>query len=173
VSTSPRGLIAALHAEAPASSALHLYQFLVGDWETEIVAHAPGGATHIGRGEIHAGWVLEGRAIQDVWTIARRPGEAMFPVAGNWYGTTLRVHDPRVEAWHIFWIDPATQFYARQLGRADGAGIVQEGTSETGVAMRWSFRDIERDSFRWRGEARPEGQWLLQVEVTARRYQAR
>jgi len=50
---------------------------------------------HEARGEIHAGWVLQGRAIQDVW---------IFP--GAFYGTTLRVYDPGLDAWHILWSDP-------------------------------------------------------------------
>ena len=63
-----------LHADAPAADRagkLALYGQFVGDWETEIVTHAPDGVRHQGHGEIHFGWVLEGRAIQDVWMIRR------------------------------------------------------------------------------------------------------
>ena len=170
-------LAEALHASGAVPDGgrqLQLYAFLVGHWDTRIVTHEPGGLTHEGRGEIHAGWVLEGRAIQDVWMIPpraeRRPDSPQLPVAGNWYGTTLRVYAPELDAWHIFWIDPATQFFARQLGRARGEDIVQDGKAENGMAMRWSFTRIQKDSFHWLGEISPDGKtYQVQVEVLARR----
>jgi hypothetical protein len=167
-----------LHSGGPASDRkdkLGLYGFLVGSWQTDIVAHEENGARHTSRGEIHAGWVLEGRAIQDVWMIPprgqRRPDAPHLPVTGSWYGTTLRVYDPRIDAWHIFWNDPATQFYARQIGRARGSDIVQEGKIESGAVLRWTFTEIEPSSFHWLGEVSADGgsNWRLQVEVLARR----
>jgi hypothetical protein len=171
-------LIAVLHADGPAADhreALDLYGRFVGDWQAEIVTHAPGGARHAGEGEIHFGWVLEGRAIQDVWMIPRlgdrRPGIAALPIAGNWYGTTLRVYDGVLDAWRIFWIDPATNAYRQQIGRRQGADIVQEGTSEAGALTRWSFTEITPQSFHWKGEASFDtgATWRLLVEVFARR----
>jgi hypothetical protein len=82
-------LISVLHAERPAADRadkLQLYGRFIGDWETKIIAHDPDGARHEGSGEIHFGWILEGRAIQDVWMIPRlaeRPNAPPFPVAGN------------------------------------------------------------------------------------------
>src|SRR5262245_5070620 len=169
-----------LHSDRPApdlADKLGLYGFLVGSWETTVVAHEESGATHTNRGEIHAGWVLEGRALQDVWMLPRRverPSGALphpLPVTGSWYGTTLRVYDPGIDAWHILWSDPATQFFARQIGRARGPDIVQEGRLENGALLRWSFTEIRPDSFRWLGEVSADGgaSWRLQVEVLARR----
>ena len=96
-----------------------LYGWLVGDWDMDAVMHSDDGSRHEGRGTIHFGWVLEGRAIQDVWILP-----------GVFYGTTLRVYDPGIDAWHILWSDPVRQFYTRQVGRARGADIVQEGRNE-------------------------------------------
>jgi hypothetical protein len=168
-----------LHSSGPASDRaekLVLYGFLVGSWETTVVAHGEDGTTHTNRGEIHAGWVLEGRALQDVWMLPRRSERTpdalpQLPVTGNWYGTTLRVYDPGIDAWHIFWHNPATQLYTRQIGRARGADIVQEGRHESGVLMRWSFTEIKAGSFHWLGEVSADdgGNWRLQVEVLARR----
>ena len=90
--------IEVLHADGPAADRadkLSLYGWLVGSWDMDVAAYEPGGTRHSGRGEIHAGWVLQGRAIQDVWMIPRRserrPDTPALPVAGNWYGTTLRL----------------------------------------------------------------------------------
>src|SRR4029450_351806 len=81
---------------------------------------------------------LQGRAIQDVWILP-----------GVFHGTTLRIYDPGLEAWHILWSDPLRQFYSRQLGRAQGNDIVQIGKNDAGVTLRWSFTDITANTFRW------------------------
>ena len=176
----PSSFVDALHSAGPApdrAQKMALYAFLVGDWDTEIVAYDEERTQHQSRGEIHAGWVLEGRAIQDVWLTPprteRSPGEPLpaLPVTGAWYGTTLRVYDPKLDAWHVLWNDPATQIYTRQLGRAVGDEIVQEGKTSSGAVLRWRFTEIERDSFHWLGEISADdgATWRLQVEVFARR----
>ena len=170
----------ALLAPGPAADRaeqLELYGWLVGQWRIEVQAFDAEGRQHRSRGEIYAGWVLEGRAVQDVWMIPSRAERASissaadFPVTGPWYGTTLRVYDPTLDAWHIHWIDPATGFAARMVGRARGADIVQEGTLESGARVRWSFSNIRTDAFRWTGEVSVDaGQsWKLQVDIAARR----
>ena len=63
-----------LHADGPdldLKAKLALYAWIVGRWDMEVTALTEDGKTHMGRGEIHAGWVLRGRAIQDVWMIPR------------------------------------------------------------------------------------------------------
>src|SRR5215475_2591209 len=109
------GLIEALLNEGPdteRAGELGLYGQFVGDWQTDIFTYAPDGSRHQGQGEIHFDWILQGRAIQDVWMIPRRgtnrASAAPLPIAGNWYGTTIRAYDPNLAAWRIFWIDPAT-----------------------------------------------------------------
>jgi hypothetical protein len=171
-------LMAVLHAGGPTpqhAEALKLYGQFVGDWETDIVTYTPDGGRHQGEGEIHFGWILEGHAIQDVWMIPRRhdrrPDAPVMPVAGNWYGTTIRAYDPALGAWRIYWIDPARGAYYQQIGRRQGAEIVQEGTTENGTLSRWSFSEITPDSFHWKGEASFDKgvSWRLLVEVFARR----
>jgi hypothetical protein len=102
--------------------------------------------------------VLEGRAIQDV---------SILP--GIFHGTTLRIYDPGLDAWHIIWSDPLRQFYARQIGRARGKDIVQDGTDGAGNPMRWSFTEITPDSFRWIAERSFDGggTWWRQREYRA------
>jgi hypothetical protein len=116
--------------------------------------------------------VLEGRAIQDVWAVpARGLPRGQLPAAAEFYGTTLRVYDPGIDAWHILWSDPLRNLYRRQVGRSEGADIVQLGTDDAGAPLRWSFRDRTRDAFTWRAERSPDGgaTWTLQVEFLARR----
>ena len=139
-----RSFDTALHAEGPAADRagkMQLYGWLIGNWEMDATVHADDGTTHKGQGQIHFTWVLEGRAIQDVWILP-----------GVFYGSTLRVYDPGLDAWHILWSDPLRQYYTRQLGRARGRDIVQEGRNDAGDQIRWSFTDITANSFRWLGE---------------------
>src|SRR3954447_11443170 len=153
-----------LHADDPDTerkAKLGLYSWLVGDWEFDVTTILEDGSTHAGQGEIHAGWVLQGRAIQDVWMIPRlqdrKPGAAQLPGTGNWYGTTLRIYDPNLDAWRILWSDPAVNFFSQQVGRAQGDRIVQEGPDPRGGTMRWTFSEIEPDSFHWTGERASDG----------------
>jgi len=166
-----------LHADGPdpaRAAGLELYSWLVGRWEFDITTILEDGTTHRGEGEIHAGWILQGRGIQDVWMIPRlrdrRPGIDPLPGAGNWYGTTLRMFDPQIDAWRILWNDPVTGFFTQQTGRADGTAIVQTGPDPRGGSMRWTFSDIQRDSFHWTGErAADDRTWRLEVDIRARR----
>ena len=159
--TEQSGFKKALHSEGPADDRarhLELYGWLIGDWVMDATVHMDDGTTFKGSGEIHFGWVLQGRAIQDVWILP-----------GTFYGTTLRVYDPGIDAWHILWSDPVRQYYARQIGRARGNDIVQEGKNDAGDAIRWSFTEITPNSFRWRGERAADRGWRLQAEFFARR----
>jgi hypothetical protein len=163
IAAESQSLIAALHSAGPAADhagKMEFYGRLIGDWEMDAVVFAGDGSEHTGSGEIHFGWVLEGRAIQDVWILP-----------GVFYGTTLRVYDPGIDAWHILWSDPLKQYYSRQIGRARGNDIVQDGKLENGDAVRWSFSEITPNSFRWRGELSPDSgaTWQLQAEFFARR----
>ena len=118
--------------------------------------------------------MLQGLAIQDVWMIPRlrdrHPGREPLPGAGNWYGTTLRIYDPKLDAWRILWSDPATNFFTQQIGRAQGREIVQTGPDPRGGSMRWVFSEIEPPSFRWTAErAQDDRNWRREVEIRARR----
>jgi hypothetical protein len=167
-------LIEALHTDRPApdrADRMGLYGWLVGRWEMDAVYHPNDGSTRRSRGEIHVGWVLAGRAIQDVWIVPPRDAQRAQPPAwGDFYGTTLRVYDPGLDAWHILWIDPVKQLYSRQTGRARGNDIVQEGKDDRGDMVRRSFTEITLDSFHWRGERSQDGgaTWRLEVEFFAR-----
>jgi hypothetical protein len=159
----PPTFLEALDAGGPApdrADKMALYGWLIGRWEMDATVHADDGTVHTGQGTIHFGWVLEGRAIQDVWILP-----------GFFHGTTLRVYDPNIDAWHILWSDPVKQLYTRQIGRARGNDIVQDGTADNGDAIRWSFTEITLDSFRWRGERSTDAgaTWRLQAEFLVQR----
>lgn len=157
-------------SEIPESA--DVYGWLIGSWDLEVRRIGPGGAEHRGWGEVHFAWVLEGRAIQDVWIMPRRSERT--PRLGkefNVYGTTLRVWDPAITAWRITWINPVSGARDEMIGRRWGKDIVQVGTHADGTPIRWIFTDITPDSFRWVGEAlEADGNtWRLEAEFHARR----
>lgn len=149
------------HGPAPdRTDEMSLYGWLVSEWKMDATIHSADGATHERDGNIAASWALGGRAILDVWTLP-----------DFFHGTTLRVHDPAIDAWHIVWSDPLHQFYNRQIGRAQGRDIVQIGKSADGADTRWCFTGITPDSFRWTGERSTDEQtgWQLLAEFQCRR----
>jgi hypothetical protein len=142
-----------------------LYGWLIGSWDMDTLHHRDDGTIEKWDGECHFGWVLEGRAIQDLWIRPRRPAPSTM------YGTTLRVFDPGIDGWHIIWSDPLNQDYSRQIGRADGKDIVQIGADSRGLQARWRFTEITADSFHWIGEERAaeSDPWRVTYEHFARR----
>lgn len=148
------------------------YGWLIGSWDLDVRRFGTNGAEHTGSGEVHFAWVLEGRAMQDVWIMPRRAERN--PRLGktfNVYGMTLRVWDAVKQAWLVTWINPVTGARDELIGRRRGADIVQVGTHSDGTPIRWIFTDITPDSFRWVGEAldRDGITWRLEAEFRARR----
>jgi hypothetical protein len=171
--------IEALHSNGPApdrAENMALYAWMVGSWSLDAVIYRNDGTEQSVQGLACAGWVLEGRAIQDV-----------FAMPGLFYGTTLRIYDPGMDVWHIFWNDPLRQVSLSLIGRPCGSEIVQEGketpslarlyqTGPSGVTdatIRWIFSDITSSSFRWRSERSIDGvNWQLQRVFFASRTSA-
>jgi hypothetical protein len=149
-----------------------VYGWLVGSWELDVVAHDDAGNVTETSGEAHFAWVLEGRAIQDVFINPRRADRGpSSPSFGNWYGTTFRFYDPTIDAWRAHWFNPHDGVRAELIARRRGDEVVQEGTFPDGTRIRWTYSEITADSCRWRGERlAPDGKsWRLQVEFRARR----
>src|SRR4030095_3264347 len=128
-----------------------------GSWDLDVVHYrAIDVRDHALKGEVHAGWVLEGRAVQGVWLMPWRSERCAKPDRSmNMYGTTLRSWDPVIQAWRISWTNPVSGHHEDLIGRWSGKDIVQLGTRADGTQTRWSFTEITADSFHWTGEALP------------------
>ncbi len=155
------------------SESADAYGWLVGSWELEVLHYNAVDVSALDiKGEAHFGWVLEGRAIQDVWIMPRRSERTLgLGKTNNMYGTTQRVWDPVIQAWLIRWINPVTGRREEQVGRRVGDEIVQEGARADSTATRWRFTEITPDSFHWIGEAYSPGSqsWKLEGEFRAKR----
>jgi len=137
-------MLKALHANGPAPDRVQqmmLYGQFIGSWNGRILSqrfHVDANAEVIFEEgdriettlEVHFGWALQGRAIQDVWIAPSRyakgtTGQDLI------YGTTLRVYDLKTDLWYITFIDPVTtQSYHRMIARKVGNDIIQEYRTE-------------------------------------------
>ncbi len=124
------------------------------------------------RGEAHFGWVMEGRAMQDVWIMpSRRERAAGMGTTFNMYGTTLRIWDEGARAWRVTYVNAVTGRRDELMGRRSGKDVVQTGVRADGTPIRWRFTEIGADSFRWTGEVlEADGEtWRMEGEFLARR----
>jgi hypothetical protein len=98
------------------------------------------------------------------------PGQPAPPGFQPFHGTTLRFYDPALGAWRSTWIEPYKGLVIRFIGRPDGNGIRLEAL-DSDPPVRWSFRDVTPDSFRWTAEYTRDGgrSWILAEEMRLRR----
>jgi hypothetical protein len=134
-----------LLSTAPNDAAdLELFGRFVGPWIFDGTDTAPDGGETRYRGRWDFGYVLGGRAIQDV-----------LYCEGVEHGTTIRI--PRGDGtWDVVYITPVHRAVRHLHGGPEGERIVLTGVS--GVRhLRWSFNDIAPDAFVWRGEQSTDG----------------
>ena len=167
----------ALHADGPSTELAkedRLYDWLIGSWTARVVDYPGDGSKKENSGEWHFGYVLEGRAIQDVWISPPRSNRnADTPKSGNRYGTSIRAFHPTEKRWHVTWINPVSGALNLLVARRDGNDIVQEGRDDDGNLMRWVFTEIKKNSARWYGERSFDGgkTWKLEAEFFLTREQ--
>lgn len=164
----PSGLVDALACARPHSELADRaddFGWLRGGWVGEVIDHLPDGTVRHGTGEWCFDWVLEGRAMQDVWIVPTREDRSIgMERAGNRYGTTLRWYDRPAGLWRVVWVNPVSGVCTRLSGRREGDRIALVGEQD-GVPVRWSFNEIRPDSFRWLGEAMTEpDRWRVEAE---------
>ena len=155
---------------------LKLYDGFIGRWEAEARAFLADGTARRHFWHIRFERTLEGRAIQDVWITPPREGprvgesESWGPF-DNQYGTTIRVYEPKLDAWRVTWIDPCAGYRAELIGRPRDGEIFQEGTGSDGTGLRWILSDIRPDAFRWRAEVSSDGgaRWHKLIDMLAQR----
>src|SRR5215469_14529026 len=128
MSSNTLSLIDALCAKGPAddrAESMMLYGQFVGSWDGTVIVYRASGERFESSCEVHFGWALAGRAVQDVWIVPARHGRAPGE-EDRMFGTTLRVYDPQTHTWQITFVDPVRRTVDRMVGRAKGDDIVQE-----------------------------------------------
>lgn len=158
------------HASEELGQNASVYETMIGSWAVTALDYNEEGKTQTTRGEWTFAWILEGRAIQDVW-IAPHLGERYTGMSKlyNRYGTTIRIFDETIQKWKIFWFNPVNGAQNELEVTVFPDRIIQLGKDNSGNLMRWIFTEIKPDSFKWSGEFSTDaGQsWILQAEFFA------
>jgi hypothetical protein len=161
-----------LHASGPAAEyegEMRTFARLIGSWDLDVTWFEDGEVRRRASGEWHFGFVLEGRAIQDVWIVPSRRDRARGAQPYE-YGTSIRFYDPSITAWRSTWMGPRRGVVLQLLAREIGEEIVLEGRDAEGNALRWIFGGICADSFSWRNEiACPGGPFAVTQTFRAKR----
>lgn len=139
---------------------------LVGTWDCDFSFHAEDGSVRLARGELKFGWILDGRAVQDIWISYPNDGKGERKI-----GTSVRFFDTKARVWRVVFIAPEYGVLMTLEGGAEGDRIVLRGASSDGSSVRWSFNDMRPDSFVWLGETSRDGgkSWRLEEEHRMRR----
>src|SRR5262245_3261637 len=159
-----QAMIAALSATGPHPSLgdeARVFDRLVGTWDCDYGFYAADGSISHVAGELRFGWIIDGRAIQDIWI--------SYPAKGSkerGIGTSIRFFDAKTKMWRVVFVSPAYSALITVQGGVEGNRIVLRGMDDEGSSLRWSFNDIRLDSFIWRGEKSRDGgkTWRLEEE---------
>jgi hypothetical protein len=121
-------------------------------------------------GELHFGWVLGGRAVQDVWIVPGRDTGSAGEGPYAFWGSTIRFFDVELGAWRSTWVEPVTGRVRKFIGRPVGDEIHLVSTDDAPF-LRWRFTDISADRFVWLGEhsADEARTWQLEEQMIATR----
>lgn len=144
------GFLNALHAATPnAQLGDHAEDlaWLVGGWDAVVRDYEDDGTCTESTGEWWFSWVLEGRAMQDVWIVPERGASAKR----QRYGSTIRWFDESDGTWKISWFNPVSGARTELAGTRQGDALVFEG-DQGPDRIRWSFNDMTPNGFVWRGE---------------------
>ena len=163
--------LAELHAPGPhpeLGPGLALFGQFVGTWDLRVRFMAKHGAAVFDEPGVWAfGWILDGRAVQDVLTY---PHSGDARAGARSIGTSVRRYDPETDTWSVVWIGAVSGTQIALTARAVDGGILLEGPDVDGSPLRWTFTDITPDGFHWQGHIQdPDGAWRLEQDMRAER----
>ena len=137
-----------------------LFARFIGTWDVSYGTYDKDGNVRRNRGQVIYSWILDGWGLQEIWTSDAHEKEPQP------FGTSIIFYDGKHQHWTEVWIYPAQGMTTIMYGGEVDGRIVLTGRDEVGAMLRWSFNDIQTDSFVWRGEiSHDEGKtWRLQGE---------
>lgn len=159
-----RAMVSVLSAASPHPSLgdeARVWDRFVGTWDCAYTFFLGDGSISHSSGELEFGWIIDGRAVQDIWITYPKEGGKERGI-----GTTVRFFDTKSKMWRIVFVSPAYSALVTLQGGTEGDRIVLRGVNDENAMLRWSFNDIRSDSFIWRGEKSRDGgkTWKLEEE---------
>lgn len=163
--TDPRhAMVATLAATRPHPSLANeaqVFDHLVGTWNCDFSFRRDDGRVVHKKGELLFGWVMDGRAIQDLWI-----GYPTESQKERTIGTTIRFFDTALKQWRVVFVNPQFNYVVTTQGGLEGDNIVLRGVDTDGLPIRWTFREMKPDSFHWQGEKSRDGgkTWMVEED---------
>ncbi len=163
--------LAELHAAGPhpgLGSGLSLFGQFIGSWDLRVrFFNEEGDVSFDEPGTWSFGWILDGRAVQDLLTYpnagSARPGERGI-------GTSIRLYDAATGTWSVYWLGATSNTRITLTAKATDDGIRLDGPDVDGSPLRWTFTDITPGSFQWQGRIQDaDGSWRLEQDMLAHR----
>ena len=142
-----------------------LFDRVAGDWDVDFCSIGDDGTRTKIRGQLLVGWVLDGRALQDVWIQFPKPGEDRF------IGTTIRFYDADRKKWRVTWVSAIAQAVTVLEGGEENGRITLYSDVPKG-RVRWTFSDMTDKDFVWRGELSTDGGATWRLREDHRMYRA-
>jgi hypothetical protein len=164
-STDPRqAMVAALAAPRPHPSLANeaqVFDRFVGTWDCDFSFRLDGGRVLHKKGELLFGWVMDGRAIQDLWI-----GYPTEKQKERTIGTTIRFFDAEHKQWRVVFVNPQFNYVVTTQGGLEGDRIVLRGVDSDGLPIRWTFSEMTPESFHWQGEKSRDGEktWIVEED---------
>ena len=140
---------------------------VVGAWDVEYLDYLKDGTASHRTGTFVVEWVLDGRAVQDLWIVDPAAGKEREVYS------TLYYFEPKSRLWHATFVDPEHASVMSFSGGAEGDDrFVLETQDIPGKTNRWSFNEVRPDSFIWRDEQSGDGgrTWQLKSEYHMKRH---
>lgn len=172
--TTDTPMIDALRAAGPyppLRDELMLFGQFVGVWDMHVhLFDESGNTTYDQDAEWAFGWVLDGRAIQDVLTGPNYRTGGTAP-GERGIGTSIRTLEPGTSTWRVYFVSAAGKESILLRARQVGDEIWVEGPDTDGSQLRWTFTNIEPDRFHWKGFTSPDRgvTWRMEQEMLATR----
>ena len=129
------------HASSPGAANKALFERLVGTWDVSYEIFDKDGKTRTYSGQATYKWILDGQALQEVWT-----SDSLNKVPQP-YSTTIGFQDGKRDRWTEVWIYPAQGVTLSVSGVSEGDRIVLTGRDDAGAAQRWQIDEFQPDSF--------------------------
>ena len=134
---------------------------LVGAWDADFGFPRDDGTVRHRKGELFFGWVMDGHAVQDLWI-----GYPTDSQKERTIGTTIRFFDTAIKQWRIVYVGPQANYIVTTQGGREGDRIVLRGVDSDGLPIRWTFSELDSNSFHWQGEKSHDGgkSWKLEED---------
>jgi hypothetical protein len=164
-------MITELRAAGPSATLgnhAEVLRHLIGTWDVQYMDIPKSGKAIYRTGQLLVGWVMDGRAMEDLWIVnPSDPGKDREVYAD------VRYFDPKSGTWPAVFIDPQIASIATFTGGAAGDDRIVLDSQDLvpGQIRRWSFNDIREDSMVFRDDASSDGgkTWARKSEYQMKR----